>query len=83
MKPLTNQKKLRLRMTLMGSIFFLCLGTIIGRAVYLQVVFGPSLAEKASDQYEKTIQTDTDHHRWTRRRGENYREPEIGGVSGL
>jgi cell division protein FtsI (penicillin-binding protein 3) len=57
MKPLTNQKKLRLRMTLMGSLFFLCLGTIVSRAVYLQVVFGPSLAEKASDQYEKTIQT--------------------------
>jgi len=57
MKPLSNQKKLRLRMTLMGSVFFLCLGTILGRAVYLQVVFGPALAEKASDQYEKTIQT--------------------------
>ncbi len=57
MKPLTNQKKLRLRMTLMGGVFFLCLGTIVGRAVYLQVVFGPSLAAKASDQYEKTIQT--------------------------
>ena len=57
MKPLSNQKKLRLRMALMGSVFFLCLGTIVGRAVYLQVIFGPSLAEKASDQYEKTIQT--------------------------
>lgn len=57
MKPLSNQKKLRLRMALMGGIFFLCLGTILGRAVYLQVVFGPALAEKASDQYEKTIQT--------------------------
>jgi len=57
MKPLSNQKKLRLRMALMGSVFFLCLGTILGRAVYLQVVFGPALAEKASDQYEKTIQT--------------------------
>jgi cell division protein FtsI (penicillin-binding protein 3) len=57
MKPLTKHKKLRLRMALMGGVFFLCLGTIVGRAVYLQVVFGPSLAEKASDQYEKTIQT--------------------------
>ena len=57
MKPLTNQKKLRLRMALMGGVFFLCLGTIVGRAVYLQVIFGPALAAKASDQYEKTIQT--------------------------
>jgi cell division protein FtsI (penicillin-binding protein 3) len=57
MKPLSNQKKLCLRMTLMGAVFFLSLATILGRAVYLQVFFGPALAEKASDQYEKTIQT--------------------------
>lgn len=44
-------------MTLIGAVFFIGLATIIGRAVYLQVFFGPSLAEKASDQYEKTIQT--------------------------
>jgi len=57
MKTLSNQKSLRLRMMLIGAVFFLGLATIIGRAVYLQVFFGPSLAEKASDQYEKTIQT--------------------------
>jgi cell division protein FtsI (penicillin-binding protein 3) len=57
MKTLSTQKSLRLRMTLIGLLFFIGLGTIIGRAVYLQVFFGPSLAEKASGQYEKTIQT--------------------------
>ncbi|MBC2735819.1 MAG: penicillin-binding protein 2 [Desulfobacteraceae bacterium] len=57
MKTLSTQKSLRLRMALIGFLFFIGLGTIIGRAVYLQVFFGPSLAEKASGQYEKTIQT--------------------------
>ena len=57
MKTLSTQKSLRLRMTLIGFLFFIGLGTIIGRAVYLQIFFGPSLAEKASGQYEKTIQT--------------------------
>ena len=44
-------------MALIGLVFFIGFATIIGRAVYLQVFFGPSLAEKASGQYEKTIQT--------------------------
>ena len=57
MKTLSTQKSLRLRIALIGLLFFIGLGTIIGRAVYLQVFFGPSLAEKASGQYEKTIQT--------------------------
>lgn len=57
MKTLSNQKSLRLRMALIGLVFFIGFATIIGRAVYLQVFFGPSLAEKASGQYEKTIQT--------------------------
>ena len=57
MKALSSHKSLRIRMTLIGVLFFLALGTIVGRAVYLQVFFGPSLAEKASDQYEKTVQT--------------------------
>jgi len=57
MKPLSNHQKLRLRMTLMGVVFFLGFGTIVARAVYLQVIFGPTLAARASDQYERTIQT--------------------------
>lgn len=57
MNNLATHKSLRLRVTLIGVLFFLGLGTIVGRAVYLQVIFGPALAEKASGQYEKTIQT--------------------------
>jgi cell division protein FtsI (penicillin-binding protein 3) len=57
MKPAEIHKKLRLRMTLIGALFFLGLATIVGRAVYLQVFVGPVLAEKASGQYERTIQT--------------------------
>ena len=57
MKTPSNQKSLRLRMTLIGLVFLIGLGTIVGRAVYLQIFFGPALAEKASGQYEKTIQT--------------------------
>ena len=57
MKTLSNQKRLRIRMTLIGVVFFLGFGTIIGRAVYLQVFVGPALAERASGQYERTIRT--------------------------
>ena len=57
MKPRSNHKALHIRMILVGAVFFLCLGVIVGRAVYLQVFFGPALAEKASSQYERTIQT--------------------------
>ncbi|MGD9329662.1 MAG: penicillin-binding protein 2 [Desulfobacterales bacterium] len=57
MKTLSKQKSLRTRMALIGVVFFLGFGTIIGRAVYLQAFAGPSLAERASGQYERTIQT--------------------------
>jgi len=57
MIPSPSHKRLRLRMTLMGALFFLGLATMVGRAVHLQVFCGPALAEKASGQYERTIQT--------------------------
>ena len=45
------------KMKIIGFVFlglFLCL---VIRSAYLQIIFGPVLAEKASEQYEKTINT--------------------------
>lgn len=46
-------KWIRFRIVLVGSIFALCFGVIVGRAVQLQVLDGNDLAEKAATQYNK------------------------------
>ena len=51
MKP-TEKKHIRLRVIIVGSIFSLFFTAICAKAVYLQVVRGSWLSEKAANQYE-------------------------------
>jgi len=51
MKPI-EKKHIRLRIIIVGSIFILFFTAICAKAVYLQVVRGSWLSEKAANQYE-------------------------------
>ncbi|MDJ0668196.1 MAG: penicillin-binding protein 2 [Desulfobacterales bacterium] len=57
MNTTRHAKYFRLRVTLVGAVFMAGLGIVLGRAVYLQVLCGPALAQKASGQYAQTIHT--------------------------
>jgi len=46
--------KIRIRMIVVGLGFFLLMGVIGAKAVYLQVFCGEWLSQKAADQYEKS-----------------------------
>ena len=51
MKPI-EKKHIRLRIIIVGSIFILFFTAICAKAIYLQVVRGSWLSEKAANQYE-------------------------------
>ena len=53
----SRERYIRLRITLTGLVFSLFLGVIGTKAVYLQVIQGGWLAEKASGQYQRTFST--------------------------
>jgi len=50
-----QQRRIRLRSTLIGFIFSIILAAIGAKAVYLQVFCGPWLSQKAADQYEQSF----------------------------
>ena len=50
-------KYFRLRISLVGVLYLAGMAVILGRAAYLQVICGTTLAQKASGQYAKTIHT--------------------------
>ncbi len=52
----SEKRHIKLRLILVGFIFFVFLGTIGAKAVYLQVFCGPWLAKKAADQYENSFE---------------------------
>ncbi len=53
----SNEKRhIRFRLVLVIFIFFILFTAIGARAVYLQVFYGPWLAQKAADQYERSFE---------------------------
>ncbi|MDX2440233.1 MAG: penicillin-binding transpeptidase domain-containing protein, partial [Desulfobacterales bacterium] len=53
----SNEKRhIRFRLVSVIFLFFILFTTISARAVYLQVFCGPWLAQKASDQYERSFE---------------------------
>jgi len=51
-----DKRHIRFRLVPVIFIFFILFTTIGARAVYLQVFCGPSLAQKAADQYERSFE---------------------------
>jgi len=56
MKPVKT-KYIRLRVIIVGAIFSLFFTAIGAKAVYLQIVRGPWLSEKATNQYEVSLKS--------------------------
>ena len=50
-----NPKYLKIRILLVGCLFFIAFGVIAARAIYLQVFQSQWLSEAASDQYERSL----------------------------
>ncbi|MCK5420486.1 MAG: penicillin-binding protein 2, partial [Desulfobacterales bacterium] len=52
-----KEKYIKLRVLLVGFVFIVLFGVIGAKAVYLQVYRSPWLAQKASNQYEKSFKS--------------------------
>ena len=54
MKTQANKKNIKLRANIVGTVFFLALISIAGRAAQLQIFQSPWLSAKAASQYERS-----------------------------